>query len=148
MLTSADDLAKLGINCVDDLEKLGIKLSTNQKGNFGEMKMDDFFENQGYQRISTERVTDINAQTHQGIDGVYYKPDGHPPYIIGEAKYGTSKLGITRDGIQMSDTWINGSDRLVNAVGKNVADDILIDGYGKKLVNVKPDGTININDLN
>lgn len=111
------------------------------------MKMDAYFENQGYERISLDRVTDLNAPTHKGIDGVYYNPDGHPPYIIGEAKYGSSKLGSTRDGMQMSDTWINGSDRLVNAVGKDMADDIFLEGYGKTLVNIAPDGTIKVTSL-
>ena len=111
------------------------------------MKMDAYFESQGYERISLDKVTDLNTPTHQGIDGVYYNPDGHPPYIIGEAKYGSSKLGTTRDGMQMSDTWINGSDRLVNAVGKDMADDILLEGYGKTLVNIAADGTMKATSL-
>lgn len=124
-------------------------LTTLQKGNYGEMKMDDYFESQGYKRLGAEenRVTDLNEPTHQGIDGVYYNPNGHPPYIIGEAKYGSSKLSKTRDGKQMSEPWIKGSNRLVNAVGKETADDILLEGYGKKLVNIAPDGTISIVEL-
>ena len=147
-IKSADDLAKIGINSVDDLEKLGIKLSTNQKGNFGEMKMDDFFENQGYQRISTERVTDINAPTHQGIDGVYYKPGPPPKYVIGEAKYGTSKLSTLTDGTkQMSDDWIgsigrNKVSRLEQSVGIDKADDILLEGYDRILTKIDCNGTI------
>ena len=47
--------------------------------------MDVYFKSQGYERISLDRVTDLNAPTHQGIDGVYYNLDGHPPYIIAEA---------------------------------------------------------------
>ena len=75
----------------------GSKGLTNiQKGNYGEMKMDDLFESQGYERLSTDRVTDLNQATHQGIDGVYYNPDGHPPYIIGEAKYGSSKFSYNQ----------------------------------------------------
>ena len=101
-----------------------ILLSNNiQKGNYGEMKMDVYFKSQGYERISLDRVTDLNAPTHQGIDGVYYNLDGHPPYIIGEAKYGSSRLAILADGTpQMSDKWI--IDRLENAVGEGVANDI------------------------
>ena len=118
-----------------------------QKGNYGEMKMDVYFKSQGYERIGLDRVTDLNAPTHQGIDGVYYKLNGHPPYIIGEAKYGSSKLGSTKDGMQMSDTWINGSNRLVNAVGKDVADDILLEGYGRILVNITSDGKVIIKNL-
>lgn len=131
------------------IENGSISLTNNiQKGNYGEMKMDVYFENKGYKRISLDKVTDINTPTHHGIDGVYYNPDGHPPYVIGEAKYGSSKLTNTMDGMQMSDTWINGGDRLVNAVGKDVADDILLEGYGKSLVNISSDGTIKITDLN
>ena len=141
-----------GEDSVDDIvkgvENGDILLSNNiQKGNYGEMKMDVYFKSQGYERISLDRVTDLNAPTHQGIDGVYYKLNGHPPYIIGEAKYGSSKLGSTKDGMQMSDTWINGSNRLVNAVGKDVADDILLEGYGRILVNITSDGKVIIKNL-
>lgn len=147
-----DDVIESGINSVDDIvkgvENGDILLSNNiQKGNYGEMKMDVYFKSQGYERISLDRVTDLNAPTHQGIDGVYYKSNGHPPYIIGEAKYGSSKLGSTKDGMQMSDTWINGSNRLVNAVGKDVADDILLEGYGRILVNITSDGKVIIKNL-
>lgn len=113
-----------------------------QKGNYGEMKMDIYFENQGYKRISFNRVTDLDTPTHHGIDGVYYNPNGHPPYVIGEAKYGSSQLNMTRDGKQMSDSWINGSDRLTNAVGKDIADDILLEGYSKQVINISPNGDI------
>ena len=144
--------SKSGKDSVDDIvkgvENGDILLSNNiQKGNYGEMNMDVYFKSQGYERISLDRVTDLNAPTHQGIDGVYYKSNGHPPYIIGEAKYGSSKLGSTKDGMQMSDTWINGSNRLVNAVGKDVADDILLEGYGRILVNITSDGKVIIKNL-
>ena len=125
----------------------GTKGLTNlQKGNYGEMKMDNFFESQGYDRISADRVTDLNEPSHQGIDGVYYNPDGHPPYIIGEAKYGSSKLGSTLDGKQMSDNWID--KRLVDAVGEEMADDIITemmlksDNVQKQLINILTDGNI------
>ncbi|MCD7742146.1 MAG: hypothetical protein LUI06_08085 [Ruminococcus sp.] len=39
-------------------------------------------------------------------DGVYHKEDGNPQYIIGEAKYGSSRIGNTADGKQMSNNWI------------------------------------------
>jgi hypothetical protein len=110
------------------------------------MKMDAYFESQGYTRISTDRVTDLNAVTHQGIDGVYYKPDGQPPYIIGEAKYGSSTLSYTKDGKQMSDTWID--NRLDKAVGEKTADEIVLemmsnpDCVQKQLINISSDGNI------
>ena len=130
-----------------------ILLSNNiQKGNYGEMKMDVYFKSQGYERISLDRVTDLNAPTHQGIDGVYYNLDGHPPYIIGEAKYGSSRLAILADGTpQMSDKWI--IDRLENAVGEEIANDIKMemilnpDNVGSTLFHVSSDGGIDITEL-
>lgn len=79
--------SKSGTDSVDDIIKVvengEVPLSNNiQKGNYGEMKMDAYFKSQGYERISLDRVTDLNIPTHQGIDGVYDNPDGYPPYII------------------------------------------------------------------
>ena len=148
---------KSGLNSVDDIikgvENGDVPLINNiQKGNYGEMKMDAYFESQGYERISLDRVTDLNTPTHQGIDGVYYNPDGHPPYIIGEAKYGSSRLSILADGTpQMSDKWI--IDRLENAVGEEIANDIKMemilnpDNVGSTLVHVSSDGGIDITEL-
>ena len=149
----ADDMTKTARksqqNVIDSVESSpdGTKGLTNlQKGNYGEMKMDDFFESKGYERISMDRVTDLDSPTHHGIDGVYYNPDGHPPYIIGEAKYGSSKLCSTLDGKQMSDNWID--KRLADAVGIDKADEIVYEmTYGsynveKQLINISPDGSI------
>lgn len=152
VLAEGEAAVEGGLNSVDDIinavEKGEMRLSNNiQKGNYGEMKMDAYFENQGYERISLDRVTDLNAPSHQGIDGVYYNPDGHPPYIIGEAKYGSARLGNTLDGPQMSDDWIYGSNRLANAVDKATYDDILIEGYKKRLVNIDTSGAVNVTNL-
>ena len=62
-----------GTDSVDDIvkgvENGDVPLSNNtQKGNYGEMKMDAYFKSQGYERISLDRVTDLNTPTHQGID--------------------------------------------------------------------------------
>ena len=146
-----------GIDSVYDIvkgvENGDVPLSNNiQKGNYGEMKMDVYFKSQGYERISLDRVTDLNTPTHHGIDGVYYNPDGHPPYIIGEAKYGSSRLSILADGTpQMSDKWI--IDRLENAVGEEIANDIKMemilnpDNVGSTLFHVSSDGGIDITEL-
>lgn len=116
------------------------------------MKMDDFFESKGYERISMDRVTDLDSPTHHGIDGVYYNPDGHPPYIIGEAKYGSSKLSVLADGTpQMSDKWI--IDRLENSVGdqmaRNIKNEMISnsDNVGSVLVHVLPNGEMDITQL-
>jgi len=155
VVKQADELLKSQVRnsqkaAIDMVESSadGSKVLTNiQKGNYGEMKMDAYFESQGYTRISTDRVTDLNAVTHQGIDGVYYKPDGQPPYIIGEAKYGSSTLSTLSDGTkQMSDDWImNGkfqSSRLQQSVGNTKYKDILLNGYDRILTKIDSNGNI------
>lgn len=97
-------------------------------GNYGEMKMDKHFEGLTeingqpvkLKRISKDRITDIDQKGHSGIDGVYenlmYPPP--PKYIIAESKYGKSPLSKdAKDGPQMSDDWIKGSNRLEKAIG-------------------------------
>lgn len=95
--------------------------SNAEKGNFGEMLTDIDMQEQGYERISGTRVTDIDQIGHKGIDGVFYnhKTD---TYAIVESKYGSSKLGETQEGIQMSWEWIDA--RLDDAVGEKTADKI------------------------
>ncbi|MGE6883519.1 hypothetical protein ACQKGM_29785, partial [Bacillus mobilis] len=128
---------------INEVENGNVKLKTNkQKGNYGEMKMDVHFESKGFDRISNDRVTSLDDKIVKGIDGVYYNQGPPPKYIIGEAKYGGAKLSKTKDGRQMSDTWVEGKIRLEKAVGKDAADDILLEGYDKILVNIKEDGSI------
>lgn len=119
------------------------KGNTVRKSNYGEMKMDQVMAEKGYERISLETVTDIDEPLRKGIDGVYYNPDGYPPYIIGEAKYDTSTLSKLKDGTkQMSDNWIVGDDRLLKSVGEDLYDEILKDGYDRVLVEkIKQDGS-------
>ncbi|WP_106496314.1 T7SS effector LXG polymorphic toxin [Lentibacillus sp. Marseille-P4043] len=101
--------------------------TTKQKGNYGEMKMDDYFESKDYTRISTDRVTDLDDKIIKGIDGVYENSNPPPKYVIGEAKYGSSRLGKTKSGKQMSDQWVDGNKRLEKSVGKNLADKIILE---------------------
>ena len=42
----------------------------------------------------------------------------------------------------MSETWIEGRNRLESAVGKDNADDILLEGYDRILVNTREDGSV------
>ena len=93
----------------------------------------------GYKPLHTNRVQSIDALTHAGIDGVFVK-DGR--YIIVESKYGTSGLSLTQDGRQMSDKWINRNQRLINAVGDDLADEIFETGYSRVLARVQPDGSV------
>ncbi|QLB50041.1 hypothetical protein [Streptococcus sanguinis] len=96
-------------------------------------------------------VTGLDDAGRQGIDGVYYNPNGHPPYIISEAKYDTSRLKKTADGRQMSEKWIDR--RLERAIDKNHARSIrksLFSADGNvqsHLFNIKKNGDIIVNQL-
>ena len=107
--------------------------------------MDQYYEGQGYERISLDSIESLDDPIHHGIDGVYHKVDGEPPYVIAEAKYGSSQLSTTKNGVkQMSDEWIH--DRLTSAVGSDLADEIMFEGFDKQLVRVNI-GSVNIKNL-
>lgn len=95
---------------------------TQEKGNFGEIMTDIHMRVSGYERISKDIVAGLKDAGHQGIDGIYYNPEGHPPYVIVDAKFGSAQLSETADGKQMSAEWID--KRLDAAVGKEKADEI------------------------
>ncbi|WP_082346965.1 T7SS effector LXG polymorphic toxin [Rossellomorea marisflavi] len=108
---------------IDSVEDGEITLeTTKQKGNYGEIKMDDFFENQTYTRISDDRVLTLDQKINKGIDGVYENATPPPKYVIAEAKYNKAQLSNTKDGLQMSEDWILGSNRLEDAVGQELAE--------------------------
>ncbi|PGM68831.1 hypothetical protein CN952_23585 [Bacillus cereus] len=122
--------------------------TTKRKGNYGEMKMDDFFESQTYTRISDDRVLTLDQKVVKGIDAVYENSSPPPKYVIAEAKYNTSKLGKTNDGKQMSEDWILGSERLDSTLSKEKADEIVEEmllnpeNVQRIVIQVMPDGTI------
>lgn len=137
--------------CVRDIERNGLEnLTPAQKGNYGEMKTDLFMRDRGYERVSKTQVTNLTEKAPQGIDGVYYNPNGNPKYIIAEAKcgyqnsagefMGKKALSTPADGIEMSENWlfgnITGNNRLESAVGKKIADDIEEQGFETVLVHV------------
>lgn len=139
---------------IEDVLSGRVTLDNNQvKGNYGEIIQDEFYRQQGYERISKDMVTGLDDAGHTGIDGVYYNPNGQPPYIISEAKYGSSGLSKNlADGTnQMDAKWINR--RLDKAVSEAHATNIrksLFIGDGNvqsNLFNVKENGNIIINQL-
>lgn len=125
--------------------------SAQEKGNYGEMKVDQDLRSKGYERISKDMVTKVDDPGHQGIDGVYYNPNGKPKYIIVDAKYGTAQLTDTLDGKQMSDNWID--KRLDESVGKEKADDIRMevllepDNVAKYIGHVDSNGNVTYDKL-
>ena len=134
-----------------DTNHLQSELSTKEKGNYGEMKVDQNMRENGYDKISDRMVTELNAPLEKGIDGVYENPEGQPPIAIIDAKYGNAKLGETQDGRQMSASWID--NRLDDAVGKEKADEIRMekllnpDNVGSYVGHVDSDGKVTYDRL-
>lgn len=130
--TKENDLTEKEINELqiaaikEALERIrnGEKLTEKEKGNLGEMMMDQYYISKGYHPLNKNRVTSLDDSGHQGIDGVYErtKEDGSKEYVIADAKYNTAKQDETNDGKQLSANWID--KRLDNAVGKEKADEI------------------------
>lgn len=127
--------------------------TTQEKGNYGEMKTDQDLRNRGFERISKTIVTDIDSPGHQGTDGIYknQNPDGVPKYIIVDAKYGTAQLSDTMDGKQMSSEWTD--KRLDGDVGPEIADEIRMekllnpDNVGSYVAHVEGSGDVKYDKL-
>lgn len=116
-------------------------LSTNaKKGVFGEAKADAYMKQKGFKKLNGPDVQVGDAPRGQGIDGVYENLNPPPKYVIGEAKFGSSQLGKTQDGMQMSENWVD--NRLSKAVGRRTAADILDEGYDRVLLKVDEGGNV------
>jgi RHS repeat-associated protein len=106
-------------------DPFGLTCSTKHSGQMGEQAMDAHYAALGYTKLGSHDAPHGGGPGRpQGIDGVYHNPNGSPPYIIAEAKYGSAGLGQTvHSGEQMSNQWINspiggtGPGRLEQAVG-------------------------------
>jgi hypothetical protein len=134
------------------IPKLPANATTKQKGNFGEMCSSDNMLNNpalkvgkdgkkyNLKRIGDDAPGGLDDIGHKGIDGIYENTTPPPKYIIDEAKFGSSQLGHTKDGKQMSDKWVE--KRLYDAVGKEKADDIISNGYEKVLSQVDKNGNV------
>ena len=93
------------------------------------------------------RVTNLDTRPVPGIDHVFSKPGPPRIVLVVDSKYNTAELSTLADGTpQMSYGWI--TDRLVDAVGKDMADEILLSGFDSVLANVSPDGKITYSLLN
>jgi hypothetical protein len=118
--------------------------TTAEKGVFGEAKGDEYMAGKGMQKMNGAPVKVGDKPVGQGIDGVWKNPSPPPDYVITETKYGSSRLGNTQDGPQMSDNWID--KRLDKAVGPKEADNIrdsMLDGKVEKwLLKVDESGNV------
>ncbi|QEL79822.1 cytoplasmic protein [Bacillus sp. JAS24-2] len=101
------------------VDNFDAKTATNkQKGNYGEIKSsDNLLNNQSLKEagfdlkpVGKSTPSGINDKIVKGIDGLYENanPNSNIKYVIDEAKFGSSQLGKTKDGPQMSDGWLTG----------------------------------------
>ena len=128
-----------------------IATGTNkQKGNFGEIGADLDLNAKGYKSLQS-RINDIESSGHNGIDIVVEK-DG--VYYIIEGKYiGSAKLNPAnpRTGLpkQMTDDWIaqGNYQRLVEAVGQDLANRIIDKGYRRILAKTSKNGSVIYKEL-
>lgn len=99
-----------------------------QKANFGEINsarnmlikrnnVGNPAKNYNLERIGNPPPRTLNDPIRKGIDGIYKNRTPPPSFIFNEAKYGSSNLNPkTKDGPQMSDSWISGSGRLQSQI--------------------------------
>lgn len=100
----------LGLRLREEFPDLSDANINKMKGNITEDAMHDYYKKNGWTKIEGE----IDGK---GIDGLYIKrnKDGEIQRVtIAEAKYGTSGLGETNSGTQMSKEWLcNKLDKLI-----------------------------------
>lgn len=92
-------------------------LSKEQKGIVGELIGAETVQNA---LPNATRLARMGSVGSQGIDDLYKVASQTVDYVVVEYKFGQSPLRMTGDGLQMSDAWVMGSDRILNAVGKNL----------------------------
>ena len=84
----------------------------------------------------------------KGLDAVYKVKPKDVDYLFVEYKYNTSKQGTTNDGLQGSMGWIAGSNRIENAVGRDLAPSVRTAAQAGRtetlLIQTLPDGRTNV----
>src|SRR5699024_6631653 len=116
------------------LDEFNSKVATNkQKGNFGEIiSSDNILTNQsikeaGYdlKPVGRPAPSRVDDKIVRGIDGLYENtnPNSNVKYVVDEAKFGSSQLGKTRDGKQMSNDWLTGASTKKSRILKAVDND-------------------------
>ena len=133
-----------------NVDNFDAKTATNkQKGNYGEIKSSgNLLNNQSLKEagfdlkpVGKSAPTGINDKIVKGIDGLYENanPNSNIKYVIDEAKFGSSQLGKTKDGRQMSNDWLNGSETGKSRILKAVDGDEVL---AEKIANALEDSEV------
>ena len=96
-------------------------LSTTQKQIIGEVMGAETV-----QRIvpDAQRIGRVPSVGETGIDDLYRVSRPNVDYVVVEYKFGSSKLGQTLDGTQMSDSWLTGANTGASRILKAVDGDV------------------------
>ena len=115
-----------------------VKNQRHLKGDVGESVMHTLLTDRHLGGTWVQTNPKFAQPGRQGFDATYVRyENGHPRKLfIGEAKYGSSQLGKTKDGLQMSGTWVrkrlatqvNGLGKAANAVRRG---DVTFSSSGK-----------------
>jgi hypothetical protein len=124
-----DGIYNLQKSVVNQNKNIIANASNNAKGAWSEMASDVFLTEKGFQPLHRRKSALTEGWGETGIDGIFKK---NGQYYIVEAKYtGSATLNTAADGKQLSNGWIEGSNRLRNAVGETMAREIRLLGYKK-----------------
>ena len=156
LISGVDELANLALKKVPGLfDAAGAPLmdfralSNAQKGVIGELMGAD-----GVRRLvpDAQRIWRTPGVGQQGIDDLYKVVRPDVDYVFVEYKFGSSKLGTTADGLQMSDGWLQGTtsgkNRIAESLGKveagAVQDAVRQGRIEKWLVHTDPFGNVTV----
>ncbi len=121
-LSGNGNIVNLNIEKFEDINIDNIQnLNTHQKGNYGEWITNNELDgktfninydgnNKDIKLSSSDKLNnspiDLNSTLEKGIDHIYNIDKPPPDIVVVESKYGSGKLGMTQDGKQMSEKWI------------------------------------------
>ncbi|WP_231621092.1 MULTISPECIES: hypothetical protein [unclassified Pseudoalteromonas] len=149
-LKGAKAASRLSLKTPDDFKDI-FKSLNHRKAAAGEYNAHALMTSKNYKPIGNTNGQYKMGET--GIDGIYSYIGPPPKTAITEAKYNKARLGMTSDGKQMSDKWLN-DERLEKAgLSRKERSKILKsldknDGSVEKiLIRNKPDGTLVVKKL-
>ncbi|MBH0043520.1 contractile injection system protein, VgrG/Pvc8 family [Pseudoalteromonas sp. SWXJZ10B] len=149
-LKGAKAASRLSLKTPDDFKDM-FKSLNHRKAAAGEYNAHALMTSKNYKPIGNTNGQYKMGET--GIDGIYSYVGPPPKTAITEAKYNKARLGMTSDGKQMSDKWVN-DERLEKAgLSRKERSKILKsldknDGSVEKiLIRNKPDGTLVVKKL-
>ena len=145
-------LVKGGLFAADGKPLLDFgKLTTAQKGIIGETLGPEVVKSL---LPDAKKIARATAPGQNGLDDLYKISRPDADYVVVEYKFGSSKLGKTADGLQMSDDWLQGVNsgkvRVLDALSGNMVEAtnfdtaLIANRVEKWLVHTDPFGNVTV----